>query len=288
MSPAQRNCLAMTLWSVEKTYLPDEGSWARDGCAVPWLSLPASQSQPQWASLSFVVEEPRWSSSSACVGPARRNLRLREHGELALHLVVVGAAVLGAADLELARLLRLEPEAVDRAGHGVDLDAEVRQVEAWMTSVEATSRMTGHADRDVQVVQRDDVVLGVELAVGAGVARCPRPTGGALISTRRASGVLSTVLEVLEHVRRGRVVELKNRLPSTTTKTMAAIAEAAPSCCACCRRDRRRPCASCRGGSRRSASSPTMTANRMPMRMKVVPRSQSTRCPLVEASCGSP
>ena len=92
-----------------------------------------------------------------------------------------------------------------------------------MTSVEASWRMTGASDRDPDVVQRDDVVRGVELAVGPGVARVPGPlvrvdldadgVGSALDRSKFQKAALRSM------------VELTKRLPSTTKKMTAESAE---------------------------------------------------------------
>ena len=63
-------------------------------------------------------------------------------------------------------------------GHGVLLDAEVRQVEAVDDVGRGELEDHRRVDRDADVVQRDDVVRRVELAVGAGVARVPGPLVG--------------------------------------------------------------------------------------------------------------
>ena len=93
----------------------------------------------------------------------------------AAHLVVADAAVLRAADLVAARLLRLEPEARGAARDGVDLRAQVRQVEGMHDVLRAQLHVDRAPDRDVQLVQRDDVVGRREAPVGAGGPEGPRP-----------------------------------------------------------------------------------------------------------------
>ncbi len=66
-----------------------------------------------------------------------------------------------------------------------------------MTSAEVELEDDRRADRDDDVVEHDDVVGGVELAVGAGVARVPRPLVGVDLDADHA-GLRLGALEVEE------------------------------------------------------------------------------------------
>src|SRR5712691_7745923 len=87
----------------------------------------------------------------------------------ASHAGVAEATQLGARDLVLARLVGLEPRINFSTRHGVLLEAQVRQEEA----VDDIPRLENHpdrlTDRHMDVVIDLLIVLGVELAVRAGV-----------------------------------------------------------------------------------------------------------------------
>src|SRR3954451_23208293 len=103
--PAQMNCFAMTLWSVEKMYFlrNDVGSgW------IGWMSMSVQLPVPTPVGIGVIFAVDA-NAVGAHLGRPLGVVLLGEDGEGALHLVVVGAAVLGAADVVLARLLGLEP-----------------------------------------------------------------------------------------------------------------------------------------------------------------------------------
>ena len=92
----------MTLWSVEKTYFRmNDVGLGMDVLEFHGQFL-AFHSQPQWASVSFGVDS-RARALARLRSAQRVVLLLRQHGEQRPHLVVVDAAVLGAADLERRR-----------------------------------------------------------------------------------------------------------------------------------------------------------------------------------------
>src|SRR5262245_32819762 len=129
--PAHKNCLAMYLWSIEKTYRLRKffgSTWMCCRCWAASMSArvitPSMSVAPLVGGLALAlplpppvrlfvlgIESPCGRSAHR-LRPAFEIVRL-EHAELGLHLVVVDAAVLRAADLELAGLLRHEPQPVD-------------------------------------------------------------------------------------------------------------------------------------------------------------------------------
>src|SRR5262249_6179661 len=167
-SPRNRNCRAIILWSVEKMYVrTNPSSWcswtscavaAALGCAIT-VSLAGSARplllQPGLVVLGGVdVEEAP-------------HTRVPEPAQLGTgHLVLVGRSGLGG-------LLDLDPLQDLAAGHRVLLEARVREVHA----VDHVSRPDVEDDRlahrHVELVVEGLVVLGVELAVRAGVGDFP-------------------------------------------------------------------------------------------------------------------
>jgi len=91
----------------------------------------------------------------------------------ALHPEVAEAAELGARDLPVPDVIALEPDARLHAGNGVLLDAEFRQEERVDHVLGGQRRDDGLADREVELVERHDVVGGVELPVRSSVADVP-------------------------------------------------------------------------------------------------------------------
>jgi hypothetical protein len=111
-----------------------------------------------------------------------------------------------AADVEDPHLLRLEPEAALGAGEDVLLGAEVRQVKAVNDVLRGHPEEDRAADRDVHLVQRDDVVGRVELPVRPRVPEVPGPLLGVDLDDDGVLGRRRELVEVLGQIDE-RVVE---------------------------------------------------------------------------------
>src|SRR5262245_23051574 len=110
--PVNRNCSPMTLWSVEKMYLRMKpSSWC--SCVVwtvPGGSMPSGRAgcAGAWARVLLIVRSFRGVQGLALGGEPGVELVLREDVDLAGHLVVTPAAQLGADQVVVAGLGRLE------------------------------------------------------------------------------------------------------------------------------------------------------------------------------------
>lgn len=100
------------------------------------------------------------------------------HIEPRRHDAVPDAADLGALHVELADERGLEPAGDHPAGDRILLEPEHRDAEAVQDVLGAELIRIGLADLNVQRIDGDDVIRGVELAVGAGVGERPGPLLG--------------------------------------------------------------------------------------------------------------
>src|SRR5262245_22671877 len=168
--PVNMYCMAIILWSVEKTYFDQKlgSSW--------WPPWAASCATGAWAiGLLLPPRRRRREGHGRVLRHPGAVLLGRLDDDAPRHERVADAADLGALDVEAPGLGRLEPAGDRAARDHVLLEAEHRDGEGVQHVARDELEVVELADLDVQVVDGLDVVGGAELPVGAGVLEAPGP-----------------------------------------------------------------------------------------------------------------